>query len=144
SGGLETNVIHIAVDEVTYFSGGRWSGWADGGGSSLELIDPRTDHRRPSNWAESDETKKAPWTVVEHTGVLDNGTGAADQLQIHLQGEGEVLIDDVEVIPNGGANLITNPSFETDASGWVAQGTQDQSSLETTEGYNSSKSYHLR
>jgi hypothetical protein len=141
---VETNLIHIAVDEVTYQSGGRWAGLADGGGSSLELIDPRADRRQAANWAASDESEKAPWTIVEHTGVLDNGTGSADQLQVHLQGEGECLIDDIEVIPNGGANLIANSSFETDAAGWIAQGTQDQSSLETTEGYNSAKSYHVR
>src|SRR5438045_4022406 len=69
SGVLETNLIHIAVDEVTYGTGGRWTECADAGGSSLELIDPRSDHRRPSNWADSDETKKAPWTIVETTGV---------------------------------------------------------------------------
>jgi hypothetical protein len=144
SGVLETNLIHIAVDEVTYGSGGRWTEWADGGGSSLELIDPRSDHRRPSNWADSDETKKASWTTVETTGVLDNGTGTPDQLQMHLQGAGECLVDDIQVVPAGGANLISNPDFETDASGWVAEGTQDLSSLETTEGYNSAKSYHVR
>jgi hypothetical protein len=144
SGLLETNLIHIAVDEVTYGNGGRWGAFSDTGGSSLELIDPRSDHRRPSNWAESDETKKAPWTIVEHTGVLDNGLGVPDELQIHLQGQGEALVDDVEVIPAGGANLISNSDFETDASGWVAEGTQDASSLETTEGYNSARSFHVR
>jgi hypothetical protein len=144
SGVLETNLIHIAVDEVTYGTGGRWTEWADAGGSSLELIDPRSDHRRPSNWADSDETKKAPWTIVETTGVLDNGTGTPDELQVLIQGAGECLIDDIEVTPSGGANLISNPTFETDASGWVAGGTHDASSLETTEGYNSTKSYHVR
>ncbi|HUS34372.1 MAG TPA: lamin tail domain-containing protein, partial [Verrucomicrobiae bacterium] len=144
SGVISTTRIDIVVDEVTYGSGGRWTEWADGGGSSLELVDPRSDHRQPSNWAASDETQKAPWTTVEHTGVLDNGTGAADQLQMHLQGAGEVLVDNIEVIPNGGANLIANSTFETDAAGWTAQGTQDQSSLETTEGFQSARSYHLR
>ncbi len=141
---VETNHVHVVMDEVTYANGGRWTEWADGGGSSLELIDARTNHRLASNWAGSDETKKAPWTLVEHTGVLDNGTGTADELQIFLQGAGEALIDDVEVVPNGGGNLISNSGFESDASGWVAEGTQDGSSLETTEGYSSAKSYHLR
>lgn len=144
SGVISTIRIDIVVDEVTYGSGGRWTEWADGGGSSLELVDPRSDHRQPSNWAASDETLKAPWTNVEHTGVLDHGTGAADQLQMHLQGAGEVLVDNVEVIPNGGANRVANSTFETDAAGWTAQGTQDRSSLETTEGYQSARSYHLR
>jgi hypothetical protein len=138
-----TNVF-IAVDEVNYATGGRWSEIADGGGSSLELIDARANRRLASNWAESDETRKAPWTMVEHTGVLDNGAGAADQLQVFMQGAGEALLDDVEVIGAGGANLIANSTFETGAAGWVAEGTQDESSIENAEGFNSARSYHVR
>src|SRR5207237_10617154 len=61
-GSVETNTIYIDVDDVTYAAGGRWGHWANEGGSSLELIDPRANHRLPSNWADSDETGKAPWT----------------------------------------------------------------------------------
>jgi hypothetical protein len=35
NGVVVTNLIHIAVDEVTYGTGGRWPQWADGGGSRL-------------------------------------------------------------------------------------------------------------
>ncbi len=42
-GQLVTNKIHIIVDEANYRTGGRWGRWADGGGSSLERIDPRGD-----------------------------------------------------------------------------------------------------
>ncbi|HEU0038011.1 MAG TPA: lamin tail domain-containing protein, partial [Verrucomicrobiae bacterium] len=38
NGVVTTNLIRIAVDEVTYGTGGRWPQWAAGGGSSLELI----------------------------------------------------------------------------------------------------------
>jgi hypothetical protein len=144
NGIVSTIAINIVVDEVTYGSGGRWTEWADAGGSSLELIDARSDHRQPSNWAASDESQKAPWTNVEHTGVLDHGAGTPNQFQMHLQGAGEVLVDNVAVTPSGGANLIANSTFETDAAGWTAQGTQDKSSLETAAGYNSARSYHLR
>ncbi len=48
-GGLETNTIHITVDELEYGTGGRWPKFADGGGSSLERIDPRSDSRLASN-----------------------------------------------------------------------------------------------
>ena len=74
NGGLAvTNLIDIVVDEVSYGQGGRWGQWADGGGSSLELMDARGDNRLPSNWADSDETGKAPWTTVSVTALLDNG-----------------------------------------------------------------------
>src|SRR4030095_266074 len=93
SAGLNTNVDYVTVDEVTYVDGGRWGRWSDGGGSSLELIDPRSDNRLAANWADSDESSKAPWTIVSTRGVLDNGTSAADQLQVLLQGPGECLVD---------------------------------------------------
>jgi len=57
----------IVVDEVTYGTGGRWGKWSKGGGSSLELIHPLTDHQSPDSWADSDESTKAPWTPVEWT-----------------------------------------------------------------------------
>jgi regulation of enolase protein 1 (concanavalin A-like superfamily) len=80
-----TNVIYVVVDEVEYRDGGRWGHWSDGGGSSLELIDPRSDNRLAPNWADSDETAKAPWTTIEHTGVLDHGFDTPDQLYVMLR-----------------------------------------------------------
>ena len=144
SGTVTTNLIQITVDEVTYGTGGRWPHWSDGGGSSLELVDPRSNHRLAPNWADSDETHKAPWTFLSATGTIDNGDVTADQLQALLAGAGECLIDNVQVFTPGGGNLIANSTFETDAAGWTAEGTESQSSLETTEGYLSGKSYHIR
>ncbi len=141
---ITTNINYVVMDEVTYRDGGRWGKWSDGGGSSLELIDARSDNRLAANWADSDETAKAPWTTVDVRGVLDNGTSAADQLQVLLQGAGECLIDDVEVRTLAGVNVIANSTFEGGATGWTAEGTQEQSGLETTEGFNSSRSFHVR
>ena len=143
-GVVTTNLIQIPVDEVTYGTGGRWPEWSDGGGSSLELIDPRSNPRLAPNWADSDETHKAPWTLISATGTIDNGDVNADELQVLLQGAGECLIDNVQVLTASGSNLIANSTFETDASGWTAEGAESQSSLEATEGYLSSKSYHIR
>ena len=140
----ETNTIAITVDEVTYGTGGRWPQWPAGGGSSLELIDPHSDRRQASNWADSDETRKTPWTVISATGKLDNGTVTADELQVLLQGAGECLLDNVQVLDSNGNNLVTNSTFETGAAGWVAEGTEKLSGLETSEGHNSAQCYHLR
>jgi len=144
SGVVTTNLIAIVVDELTYGTGGRWPGWADGGGSSLERIDPRGNARLPSNWADSDETQKAPWKIVSATGTVDHGSTTADQLQLLLQGAGECLVDNVQVLTAAGSNLVANSTFESGAGGWTAEGTESQSSLETGEGYASTKSYHLR
>jgi hypothetical protein len=141
---VTTNVHYVVVDEVTYSDGGRWGKWADGGGSSLELIDPHSDNRLPSNWANSDESSKAPWTLVEHTGAFDNGSGTADRLDVFLQGAGEALLDNVEVLPpGGGANLVLNPTFEAGTPNWILQGTHVRSTNQLNEGYNSARSLHL-
>lgn len=135
-----TNVIDIVVAEVEYNEGGRWGQWADGGGSSLELVDPRADLMQASNWANSNEESKAPWTTIQATGVLDNGgMSNPNQFQMHLQGGGECMVDDVEVFRSGGANLITNPGFESDMTGWVAQGSFNQSSIAAGGGFNGTK-----
>lgn len=144
SGIVQTNTIYIDMDEVTYDTGGRWPQWAAGGGSSLELIEPHADRRRPSNWADSDETHKAPWGNISASGTIDNGNVTADELQVLLSGAGECLVDNIQVLTPLGVNLITNGTFELNAAGWTAEGTEKTSSLETTEGYRSTKSYHLR
>ncbi|PYI84279.1 MAG: hypothetical protein DME26_13540 [Verrucomicrobia bacterium] len=147
-GVLTTNLAHIIVDEVTYGTGGHWGNWANGGGSSLELIDARSDHRLASNWADSDETAKAPWTTIQATGVLSLGSTRSgtpiDRLEVLMQGESECLLDNVEVIGTGGTNLIANSTFESGLTGWVPQGNQVRSTLETSGGFNSAQSLHIR
>jgi hypothetical protein len=140
----KTNTIHIAVDEVTYGPGGRWGKYAGGGGSSLELRDARADRRLAPNWDDSDESAKSPWVNVEFTGVMDNGYADAYQLHVTLQGAGECLVDNVEVIPAGSTNVVGNGTFESGVNGWVFQGNHNQTSLETAEGFSSSRSLHLR
>jgi hypothetical protein len=82
---------------------------------------------------------------VTQTGVLDLGhssQSAADQLQIMLFGEGEALVDDVQVLVAGN-NRISNPTFESGVAGWAFQGTHRISYWETGGGFNSARSLHL-
>ena len=112
-----TNTIYVVEDEVTYGTGGRWGQWSSGGGSSLELIDPRANHRLAANWADSDETQKSSWVNIETTGVLDNGTNYDADIgyaQIGLLDAGECLVDNVEVDFNG-TNLCRIPTLRA---GW--------------------------
>jgi len=143
---LYTNTaILVEEDQVTYGVGGRWGEWSSGGGSSLELIDPRANHRLPSNWADSDETQKSVWTDIEATGVLDNGANydpSIDYAQIGLLDSGECLVDNIEVDYNG-INYVSNGTFESGTNGWSFQGCMTRSSLENT-GYVSSHSLHIR
>ena len=146
--GFTTNVVFPVVDEVTYGSGGRWGRWSHAGGSSLELIDPRGNHRLAANWGDSDESAKSAWTNIETTGVLDNGANfdpSIDYAQIGLLQEGECLVDNIEVRPNTtGANYVSNSDFESGTNGWNFAGSHVRSSLETNSGYASAVALHLR
>ncbi len=138
SGLTVTNHVDIVVDEVTFGSGGRWGQWADGGGSSLELMDARADKRLAANWADSDETAKAPWTNLELTGALDHGSNYGANIanaQLGLLDEGECLVDSVEVRGPGGANFVANPNFDSGLANWSLQGDHSRSSLEANAGY---------
>jgi hypothetical protein len=148
-----TNIYYFVVDEVTYLDGGRWGQWSDGGGSSLELIDPAADNRLAQNWADSDETLKSQWIAINHSELLDHvfplgGNGAAlNEVQIMLLGAGEALIDDVEVhseTPSTGPNLVANGTFSSGLTGWLIQGNHVRSSLEPAGSNNPSDSLRLR
>lgn len=73
----------VLVDEVTYRDGGAWGKWSDGGGSSLDLIDPDSDNRLAANWVDS-ATPAAAWPAefVGPVSPLENGAGStpADHL----------------------------------------------------------------
>ena len=143
---LYTNTaILVAEDQVTYGTGGRWGEWSSGGGSSLELIDPHSNHRLAANWADSDETQKSSWVDIENTGVLDNGQNydpSIDYAQIGLLDAGECLVDNIEADYNG-SNYVSNGTFESGTNGWSFQGCMTRSSLENT-GYVSGHSLHIR
>ncbi len=133
----------VVVDEVTYSDG--WGRWTDGGGSSLELTDAHADNALGSNWQGSDETAKAPWTDIEHTGVIDNQAGTMEELQVFCPQAGECLVDNVELKRAGETvNRVTNAGFESGLGGWERLGSHERSSLENTEGYASSRSLHVR
>ena len=140
-----TNTIYVVEDEVTYGVGGRWGQWSSGGGSSLELIDPHSNHRLAANWGDSNESQKSVWTDVETTGVLDNGANyeaSIQHAQIGMLDVGECLVDNIEVDWQG-SNYVANSTFETGLANWSLQGSHIQSSLENS-GYNSSYSLHIR
>jgi len=141
----QMTTIYPVVNDVTYNSGGRWGMWSHGGGSSLELVNPDADNAIPSNWADSDETAKAPWTQISATGtVMDGSTTNADELQVLLQDAGECLIDNVEVLTQDGNNLMPNSTFESGSDGWYADGTESTSGIETEEACSGTQCYHIR
>ena len=142
---VSTNSFFVTLDEVRYGQGGRWGKWANGGGSSLELKDHRGDRTLAGNWADSDESGKSDWTTIEFTGALDNGSGSADSLEIILLGEGECVLDNVQVLSGTNLNnLVTNPTFDLDAKGWAFQGNHDQSGQDPGAGVDGSGGLRIR
>jgi hypothetical protein len=123
----------VVVDEVTYCDG--WGdGWPDGRGSSLELIDPRSDNRHGMNWAASDETQKAPWTYVDYEDRLDHGSGGMDEIRLFMLQDGECLVDDLEVSTvGGGVNFASN--FDQGLGPWQRWGNHARSA-HSMDGYN--------
>ncbi len=124
------------VDEVHYYGGGRWDDRASGGGSSLELRDPRSDNSQPEAWAASDESGKVVWQSVEYSGLgaptIVQGTTVSEpaiynELILGLVAKGECLVDDVSVVVDPASTnheLIQNGSFESGAStSWRLLGT---------------------
>ncbi len=144
-----TNTIQIVVADVPYAAGGAWGRWADGGGSSLELTDAHADPLRGANWADSDETQKAPWSLVTFTGRLDNGNSEtqrfpANRLFLGLLNDGECLVDQVEVVEGAGANLVSNSGFENGPTGWEFFGNHAPSGIDSTGAQAGSRCLHVR
>src|ERR1043165_8017076 len=63
--------VLVLINEITFGSGGSWGYWSHYGGSSLELTDPESENRFAANWADSDETSKAAWNLVEYQGPFE-------------------------------------------------------------------------
>ncbi|MEZ5303280.1 MAG: lamin tail domain-containing protein [Verrucomicrobiales bacterium] len=121
------------ADLVTYAEGGRWPDLADGGGSSLELRDPRADNAGGGAWAASDESGKAAWQAVTYRMEAGQPHGLAtwNEFRIGLLTAGEVLLDDLSVIedPDGAAvEKIQNGAFN-DAAAWRFLGNHRHSNI---------------
>ncbi|HAB17066.1 MAG TPA: hypothetical protein DCE44_11520, partial [Verrucomicrobiales bacterium] len=113
------------ADTVHYFDDGRWPEAADGGGSSLELRDPRADNSVGESWAASDETSQSRWQTYAYEGVAAQSSVGPDsqwrEFVIGMLDKGEVLLDDISVIesPSGTAvQMLQDATFNVDAAKW--------------------------
>jgi hypothetical protein len=79
---------------VRYYDGGEWPQWADGGGSSMELIDARQSNRVAQSWDSSIESAKATAKLFEYSGTY---TAGEPEFHILLAGQGITIVDDLKM-----------------------------------------------
>ena len=125
------------VDQVHYYEGGTWPAAADGGGSSLELRDPRADNNCGSAWGPSDESVHSTWQSFSYRGVVQASPVGNDniyhELVMGLLDAGEILIDDIHVIedPAGQAKeLLQNSDFSRGLDHWRMIGNHRHSDVQ--------------
>ncbi|MES2706602.1 MAG: lamin tail domain-containing protein [Verrucomicrobiota bacterium] len=118
------------ADEVSYSDGGRWPGTPDGGGSSLELRDPRSDNHSPGSWSASNEAARRVWQTYTYTARATNGQNDPTQYNEFIFGlldSGDILLDDISVIEDPATTareLIQNGNFTGKSlAGWRFLGT---------------------
>ncbi len=113
------------ADTIRYYDDGTWPEYADGGGCSLELIEPWANNNRAEVWAASNELGRSSWQNYVYRTVATSSPVGQDYLYsefvMGLLDQGEILIDDIEVIedPDGAAEqLLQNGDFSTDTDKW--------------------------
>jgi hypothetical protein len=122
----------VPADEVHYYDGGWWPAYADGGGSSLELVDVRADNDRSGAWAASAEGARAVWRGYTYRGVAaaDNGPTQWNELVMGLIDGGEALVDNVSVIEvSSGNEFMQQGTFETGGNRWRMIGNHRHSAV---------------
>jgi len=84
------------IDQVTYENALPWPSVADGGGASLQLIDPAQDNNRVANWAAV--LTNAPPPPPQWQRVVANGNASNPTLYMYLQSAGDVYVDDIKLV----------------------------------------------
>lgn len=117
------------LDLVTYADRDPWPRAADGGGSSLELVDPTIENSLAGAWAPSRESGKSEWTRVEYrAGVYLFGDMPATSFQFLLLNAGECLVDDL-VVTDADGKVVIDEDFEGEVGRWRAFGTHLDSGI---------------
>ncbi|MEO5916626.1 MAG: lamin tail domain-containing protein [Luteolibacter sp.] len=120
------------VNETSLGNSAPWPAAAGGGGSSLELRDPRADNTRPEAWAASNEAYRGSWQTYtfQTTAAPANGNDPTtwNEFIFGLLDTGSMMIDDISVT-QGSTQLILNGGFNSNTTGWRCLGTHSRASV---------------
>ncbi|HEX2750428.1 MAG TPA: lamin tail domain-containing protein, partial [Verrucomicrobiales bacterium] len=112
------------------------TGWSDGGGSSLELRDARSDNSLTTSgaWQDSDESGKSGWQTFTYrmTAGQTFGPSTWNEIRLGLLDAGECLLDDLSVVrdPDGAhVQVVQNGDFSAGAAHWRFLGNHRTSSV---------------
>lgn len=126
------------VNEVTYYSDHPWPSASNGGGSSLELRDPRADNSVAESWAASIEGGKSKWNHYSYRAKAVAPVYAPliysfHEFRLGLLTDGEVLMDNITVqeLPDSGPRqLLQNVDFTNGTNKWRLLGNHSHSFVE--------------
>jgi hypothetical protein len=131
----------LVVNRVTYDDDPPWPASADGQGSSLQLIDPRQDNARVSNWSDG-----SGWRLFTYTGNVGSATLTRLSFFFEVTG-GDVYLDDISLVigteAGVGNNVLANPGFETDLAPWVKSSLGTNSATTSAVAHSGVSSLHL-
>ena len=121
------------ADQLRYFDSGRWPANADGGGSSLERVNPWADSDAAEAWGASQSTPIG-WSNFTYRAVATNTRGPTlwNEFILGLLDRGECLLDDVQVKESPDSSpisLIQNGTFENGTRFWRFLGTHQLSKV---------------
>jgi hypothetical protein len=121
------------ITSVDYGDGGGWPTAADGGGRSLEIINPNGDPDAPANWQASAANKGTPGAansvppaptvylnelMAENLNAVNNGGTFPDWIELHNPGA-SVNITGWSLTDDGNARKFVFPSTTIPAGGFL-------------------------
>ena len=122
------------ITSVDYSDGGGWPTAADGGGRSLEVINPNGDPDDPANWQASAANNGTPGAansappaqpvylnelMADNLGAVNNGGTFPDWIELHNPGGSSVNITGWSLSDDGNARKFVFPSTTIPAGGYL-------------------------
>ena len=119
------------VDSVRYGESDDWPIVADGGGVSLEKMQPAAPSDDPGSWNEAVVGGPQEWNTQEAS-----GRATSDRLLLYNASAGEFVIDNISLVrlDQPDIELVPNGSFDEGIEGWLPRGSHENSTWDAEAG----------